>query len=138
MPATSQDARNATAEDRQFIDSHDELSDSTKRAKWIHSNEEHQDHPGQTLATRDHNVIKQWASARNAEPATVEGTRHNGRPGVLRFDFEGGSSDLKHISWDEWFGSFDQRDLVFLYQEELKNGSQSNFFRLDNPGREDG
>lgn len=138
MPATSQDAKNATAEDRKFMDTHDELSDSTKRAKWVHSTDEHQDQSGQTLATRDHDVIKQWASERNADPATVEGTKHDDRAGVLRFDFDGSSSDLKHISWDEWFESFDKRDLVFLYQEELKNGKQSNFFRLDNPGREDG
>jgi hypothetical protein len=138
MPATSQNAKNATAEDRKFIDSHDELSDSTKRAKWIHSAAEHQDHAGQTLATRDHDGIKAWASERNAEPATIEDTSHGDRAGVLRFDFEGGSDDLKHISWDDWFASFDSRDLVFLYQEELKNGNQSNFFRLDNPGREDG
>jgi hypothetical protein len=25
---------------------------------------------------------------------------------------------------------------VFVYQEDLKNGDQSNFFRLDNPERE--
>lgn len=138
MPATSHDAKNATTEDRRFIDRHDDLSDSTKRAKWIHSTEEHQDHPGQTLATRAHDVIKQWASGRNAQPATVERTRHGDRPGVLRFNFDGRTSDLQSISWDEWFASFDQRDLVFLYQEQLKNGNQSNFFRLDNPGREDG
>jgi hypothetical protein len=56
---------------------------------------------------------------------------------VLRFDFPSGGSELKHISWGEWFQSFDKRNLVFLYQEQLKNGNQSNFFRLDNPGRED-
>ncbi len=138
MPATSQDAKNATAEDRRFIDQHDDLSDSTKRAKWIHSTDEHQDHAGQTLATRDHEVIRQWASARRARPARVESTRHGDRAGVLRFDFDGDSGGLAHIPWDEWFASFDQRALVFLYQEELKNGNQSNFFRLDNPGREDG
>ena len=33
--------------------------------------------------------------------------------------------------------SFDERDLVFIYQEMKKDGSQGNFFRLDNPERED-
>jgi hypothetical protein len=119
------------------MDEHEQLSESTKRAKWIHSTDEHQDHAGQTLATRNHDAIRQWAEQRNAMPATVEGTAHDGRPGVLRFDFEGGSK-LKRIDWEDWFQSFDQRDLVFLYQEQLKNGKQSNFFRLDNPGRNDG
>jgi hypothetical protein len=61
MPTTSEKAKNATAEDRRFMDEHDELSDSTKRARWIHSTDEHQDHPGETLATRDHDVIERWA-----------------------------------------------------------------------------
>jgi hypothetical protein len=27
--------------------------------------------------------------------------------------------------------------LAFIYQQQLKNGNQSNFFRLDSPERED-
>lgn len=138
MPTTSEKAKNATAEDRRFIDEHEDLSDSTKRARWIHSPDEHEDHPGETLATRDHDVIRRWAEERRARPATVGGTEHGDRPGVLRFDFPGGSRDLDHISWDEWFSRFDGRNLVFLFQEHLKDGDQSNFFRLDNPDRRDG
>jgi hypothetical protein len=33
---------------------------------------------------------------------------------------------------------FESRKLVFLYQERRRDGSESNFFRLDNPTREDG
>jgi hypothetical protein len=82
-------------------------------------------------------VIRQWAEARGAVPATVEGTEHDERAGVLRFDFGGDDDRLRHISWDEWFKTFDERSLNFLYQEERKDGQQSNFFRLENPGRED-
>ncbi|MDP9309444.1 MAG: hypothetical protein M3R24_00860 [Chloroflexota bacterium] len=32
---------------------------------------------------------------------------------------------------------FDERQLVLLYQERKSDGSQRNFFRLDNPKRED-
>jgi hypothetical protein len=121
----------------------DKLSDSTRRAKWIGGADEHQDHPGQTLATRDHDVIKQWAEQRKAVPVTVAGTEHEGRAGVLRFDFpggdeRGGSNRLQEIAWDGWFETFDARDLVFVYQEQLKSGDQSNFFLLDNPHREQG
>jgi hypothetical protein len=49
-----------------------------------------------------------------------------------------GNSRLQEIAWDDWFRSFDERELVFIYQEMKKDGSQSNFFRLDNPEREDG
>jgi hypothetical protein len=40
------------------------------------------------------------------------------------------------VSWVEWFKSFDDRKLVFVYQEKLKDGTQSNFFHLDSPLRE--
>lgn len=33
-------------------------------------------------------------------------------------------------SWDEWFRSFDENDLAFLYQEETKDGAGSRFSKL--------
>ena len=33
--------------------------------------------------------------------------------------------------------AFDERRLNFIYQEHKADGSQSNFFRLENPGRGD-
>jgi len=41
------------------------------------------------------------------------------------------------VSWEEWFETFDRRGLNFLFQEKLADGRQSNFFRLENPERED-
>jgi hypothetical protein len=115
----------------------DLLSRSTLRAKWIESPDDHADYPGQTLATRNHDVIRRWAQERGAEPATVPGTEHDGRPGVLTFDFPGyGGERLQHISWDEWFRVFDERNLVFLFQERLNNGRPSNHFHFDSPMRE--
>lgn len=106
--------------------------------KWIESPKEHEDRPGQSLATRNHQVIRRWAQERRAKPATVPGTEHNGRPGVLRFNFPGyGGRRLQEISWDRWFQSFDERNLIFRFQEHRRDGNQSNFFRLENPARED-
>lgn len=118
-----------------------DYSPSTRDAQWIGSPDEHESHPGRSLATRSHEVIKRWAEARNAVPATIEGTEHEGRPGVLRFDFLGWDqsprdSKLRHISWDEWFRSFDERELVFIFQEHTKSGRMSNFYHLDSPERE--
>jgi hypothetical protein len=110
----------------------------TRGTRWIDSVEDHEEHAGQSLSTKNHEVIMRWAEERKAQPATVEGTEHEGRPGVLRFDFPGYAGELKAISWDEWFKTFDSRDLTFLYQEHLKNGNQSNFFKLTSPHREDG
>jgi hypothetical protein len=90
-----------------------------------------EEHPGQTLTTTDHEVIRDWAERRSAKPATVPGTGSGDESGVLRLDFPGyGGEDLKHVSWDEWFKIFDDRGLRFIYQEHTKDGSQSNFFRL--------
>ena len=133
-------ATNLTDEERAFLAEHaDELSDSTLRAKWIHSPDEEADRPGQTLATQSREVIEAWAEERGGRPATVEGTERDGRLGVLRITFaEEGRSRLQEASWDDWFRTFDERQLVFLYQEQRKDGTQSNFFRLDSPEREDG
>lgn len=116
----------------------DRLSRSTKYAKWITSPAEHEDHPGQSLVTRDHEVIRQWAEERGASPATIAGTQHGNRVRMLRFDFPGyGGAALEKIPWDAWFEPFDARNLAFHFQEHKADGSLSNFFRLDSPDRED-
>jgi hypothetical protein len=116
----------------------DELQ-SRKHAKTIGSVHEHEDYPGQTLVTRNHDVIRRWAEERGARPATVPGTEHDGHLGVLRFNFPGYNEDerLGDASWDEWFRTFDARKLLFIYQEHRRDGRLSNFFRLDNPENDD-
>jgi hypothetical protein len=132
-------ADNVRDEDRKYLDKYgDKLSNSTQYAHWISNPKEHEEHHGQSLVTHNHDVIKQWVEKRDARPATVPGTEHDDHLGVLRFQCPGyGGDNLKEVSWDEWFKTFDSRDLVFLYQENLKSGDQSNFFRLESPHRED-
>ncbi len=131
-------AKNVTEEDVRFLQRYgDQLSKTTLRAKWIHAVDEHEDHTGQSLATRSHEVIRQWAEDRGAQPSTVPGTEHQGRAGVLRFNFPGyGGQTLEAIDWEDWFRTFDERDLVFIYQEHKADGRTSNFFKLDSPHRE--
>ena len=144
MPTRTADAPpGATAEDRTFIERHgSKLSKSTLRAKWTHRPGDEPDRNGQTLATRSPEVIRDWAERRRAVPATA--TRGpDGEARTLRMDFlgeagNGRSSRLEEIAWDEWLDVFERRKLVFLYQERRRDGSDSNFFRLDNPTREDG
>jgi hypothetical protein len=137
--SAAEKAKNATREDVKFLEKYgDQLSPSTKRAKWIHTPEEYEDRQGQSLATRSPEVIKHWAQERQAVPATVPGTEHGDHLGVLRFNFPGyGGRKLQEVSWDQWLKTFQDRHLVFLFQEHKKNGDMSNFFRLDNPSRED-
>jgi hypothetical protein len=139
-------AKNTTKEDRAFLAENAEgLSKTTVRyAKWIHTPDEHADKPGQTLATRSHEVIRAWAEERSGVPVTVPGTEHDDHLGVMRFDFtedgdkDQGGSRLQEVGWEAFFRTFDERELVFLYQEQKADGTPSNFFRFDNPHREDG
>jgi len=115
----------------------EETSRSLKYSQEVTSPDDDPERAGRSLATTSHEVIRQWAEERRAVPATVEGTEHGDHLGVLRFDFGGGSERLRHVSWEEWFATFDARELNFLYQEERKDGRPSNFFRLESPHRED-
>ena len=130
---------NATKEDLDFLKKYgDQLSSSIMRAKWIHSPDEHEDRKGQTLVTRSPEVIKHWAEERKATPATVPDTQHGDHLGVLRFDFPGfGGQNLQQVSWDQWLDTFRKRNLVFIFQEHKRSGEMSNFFRFDNPTRQD-
>jgi hypothetical protein len=114
-----------------------ESSKSLKYSQEITSPDEEPERAGRSLVTTSHEVIRQWAEARDGRPATVEGTEHGDRLGVLRFDFGEDTPKLRHVSWDEWFRTFDERSLNFIYQEERSDGRQSTFFRLENPERED-
>jgi hypothetical protein len=115
------------------------LSNSSKYAKWIGATDEHEDYEGQSLITRNHEVIKKWAEERKGKPVTVPGTEHGKNLGVLRFSFAGyQSKNMEEVKWEDFFSTFDNRKLVFIFQEHLKNGNQSNFFKFDSPMREDG
>ena len=137
--STSLKAKNVNQEDIDFLNKYgDKLNDTTKRAKWLHTPQEHEDSHGESLATRSPEVIKHWAEERKAVPATVAGTEHGDHLGVLRFNFPGyGGEKLQEVSWDEWFKTFNDRQLVFIFQEHKKDGTMSNFFRFDSPLRED-
>jgi hypothetical protein len=115
----------------------DQTSRSLQYSQEVTSLDDDPERAGRSLATTSHEVIRHWAEERGGVPATVEGTEHGDRLGVMRFDFGGDSQNLRHVSWDEWFETFDARKLNFIYQEERKDGNQSTFFRLESPDRED-
>jgi hypothetical protein len=109
-------------------------SSSLKNSQEIKSTADRPERAGRSLVTTDHEVIRRWAAARNAVPATVEGTDHDGHLGVLRLNFPGYSGDrLTEVGWDDWFEAFDKRRLNFIFQERQSGGKRSNFFQLENP-----
>jgi outer membrane biosynthesis protein TonB len=68
----------------------------------------------------DHDQIKQWVETRGGRPACVKGTRQ-----LLRIDFTGDES-LQPVAWDEWFATFEGRNLAALLGEE----PESRFMKL--------
>ncbi len=87
---------------------------------------------GESKTTTNHDEIRQWAEARGGYPARVKGTQKGNRAGVLRIDYPGfaGGTTLEPITWKEFFQTFDEVELAFLYQEETKDGRRSRFSKL--------
>ncbi len=84
---------------------------------------------GQSNTTTDRDTIKEWAETRNGKPSVV--TNNGEETEILRIDFPGYSGgSLREISWEEWFEIFDKNNLALIYQEETKDGEQSNFNKL--------
>jgi hypothetical protein len=88
------------------------------------------------LSTQDHEVIRNWATKRQAQPATGEATNSgpatvNVRDGGagIRFNFPG-SGAFRPISWDEWFENFDRHQLTFVYDNDAPDEPASNRYRL--------
>ncbi len=92
---------------------------------------------GSSKSTTDHETIRKWAEERGGKPAIVKGTESRGpSAGMLRIDFvgdgEGKDPSLEPISWDEFFRTFDEKHLNFLYQDKTAKGEESRFFKFVN------
>jgi hypothetical protein len=87
--------------------------------------------------TQDHDIIRKWAEKRGAQPAEVAGTHKDNEPGILRFCFpkakNHNDSNLKEISWEDFFEKFDENNLELVYQEKTAEGAESNFNKLVHP-----
>jgi len=83
---------------------------------------------GQT--TTDHATIRKWVEARDGRPTRVKGTADDSGEGILRIDFAEPDEKLEEISWDDFFKTFDDRKLTFLYQDKTANGKVSRFFKF--------
>ena len=92
---------------------------------------------GRSMATRDHDVIRQWAARHSAEPATGEATSsgpatihvNDGGAGI-RFNFPG-AARFRPISWEEWFTNMDRHHLVFIYDVEAPDRGHAPWQRQD-------
>ena len=88
------------------------------------------------VSTQDHEVIREWATKRQAHPATGEATTsgpatvdvRDGGAGI-RFNFPG-SGVFRPISWEEWFEHFDRHELTFVFDNDAPDESPSSRYRL--------
>ena len=77
------------------------------------------------IATREHDVIRRWAERHRGEPSTGIETKSGAATlkvsdggSVLRFNFPA-AARFRPISWEEWFEIFEERGLVFVYEEDV-------------------
>jgi hypothetical protein len=80
--------------------------------------------------TTDHDAIRQWVESRQGRPTRVKGTGDEHGEGILRIDFAEPDEKLEEISWDEFFETFDDRNLAFLHQDKTADGKTSRFFKF--------
>jgi hypothetical protein len=89
------------------------------------------------VLTCEHDVIRQWAEIRHAEPATGEATSSgpqtihviDGGAGI-RFNFPGAAA-FRPISWEEWFENFDHHHCAFVFDND-DSTPLSNRYRIVN------
>jgi hypothetical protein len=74
---------------------------------------------GGSHTTTDHEEIRKWVEERGGKPVCVKGTKSKDDTCLLRIDFPGGAGDesFEDVSWDNFFKTFDENNLSFLYQE---------------------
>lgn len=74
-----------------------------------------------TKTTTDHEKIRRWAEERGGRPAAVVSPLDEQVVGGLRIDFPDYDSGevLQEITWSEFFDTFEEQNLVFMYQEEM-------------------
>jgi hypothetical protein len=89
---------------------------------------------GSAKVTINHDEIRRWVEQRGGHPACVKGTER-GDSCLLRIDYPGfgGEGKLEPIDWDEFFQTFDENNLAFVYQDS-KNGRPSRFSKLVDRG----
>ena len=131
MAASKSSSKKSESSSRSHGRGHDGKSSESKSKGSGSKGYEHQVE-GAAETTTDHEQIRRWAEERGGKPACVKGTGGGGDTGLLRIDFPGysGADSLQHISWDEWFEKFDEKNLALLYQDETKDGKKSNFNKL--------
>jgi hypothetical protein len=88
---------------------------------------------GESSITTDHDEIRRWAQERGGTPVIVRDTTSlSPGEGYLHLEFPGYSrgENAEKVSWDQFFSTFEERNLAFQYQEERPTGTETYNFKL--------
>ena len=116
---------------------HHRLLPEKGRIQRVNVGDEAVNASSEVVFTREHDVIRQWADTRRAEPATGEATPSgpltvhvNAGGAGIRFNFPGAAA-FRPISWEEWFENFDQHHCAFVCDHDCSM-PLSNRYRIVN------
>ena len=73
------------------------------------------------IPTRDHDLIRHWASRHNAIPAEIRRLKHDGEPAILTFLLDEpdiARPEIYPISWESFLAQFDLLGLSMAFDEE--------------------
>jgi hypothetical protein len=82
------------------------------------------------ITTVDHARIRDWVKSRKGHPAMAHTQTIMGPASkLLRIDFAGWPTDpcFHSISWEEFFESFENAKLAFVYRGMKESGEPSHF-----------
>ena len=74
------------------------------------------------LQTTDHGTIREWATSRDGTPIQDPSIEDYGGLQIL---FPEETLHGKEISWEQFFHTFDEHNLLFIYQEKAHNDQPS-------------
>ncbi len=87
---------------------------------------------GMSKVTTDRDVISKWVEERGGRPAVVRRrSRRDDNAAAPRIAFpQYHGSGFQTISWDQFFRKFEGKRLAFVYQETMRTGEKSRFFKF--------
>lgn len=82
------------------------------------------------LPTRDHDVVRRWATTHNALPAEITPFLFDSEPAILTFLLGNreGTPEIHLISWESFFAQFDLLGLSFAFDHR---SSQFDLVRVE-------
>ena len=70
--------------------------------------------------TKDHGIIRAWATRNDAVPAEITPRKFDGEPAILHFLFgnaKAGLEEILPISWESFFAQFDLLGLMIVFDD---------------------